>query len=132
VTFETIIGVRYRDVDAMGHVNNAVYASYLEQARIDYFRDLLGVDLSAVGAVLATLELEYERPIELEDGPVRVVLDVPRVGDSSIPMEYELYRDDGELAATATTVQVAVDTEAQQPTSVPEPWREAIVEYHDL
>jgi len=77
VTFETTIDVRYRDIDAMGHVNNAVYASYLEQARINYFQDLLGVDLSAVGAVLATITIEYERPVELSDGEVRVELDVP-------------------------------------------------------
>jgi len=132
VTFETTIGVRYRDIDAMGHVNNAVYASYLEQARIDYFRELLGVDLSRVGAVLASLSLEYEHPIELDDGPVTVELDVPRIGDSSLPMSYELYRRDGELAATAETVQVAFDKEAQQPTSIPEPWRDAVVEFHDL
>ncbi|MFB6221696.1 MAG: acyl-CoA thioesterase, partial [Halolamina sp.] len=128
MTFETTIGVRYRDIDAMGHVNNAVYASYLEQARIDYFNDLLGVDLSAVGAVLATLELDYERPIELQDGPVTVELDVPRIGDASLPMEYELYRDDGKLAATGETVQVAFDKKEQEPTSIPDPWRDAIVE----
>ncbi|MEF8800817.1 MAG: thioesterase family protein [Halolamina sp.] len=132
MTFETTIGVRYRDIDAMGHVNNAVYASYLEQARIDYFHDLLGVDLSAIGAVLASLSVDYKQPIELQDGPVRVELDVPRIGDSSIPMEYELYRDDDALAATGETVQVAFDKEAQQSTSIPAPWREAITEFHDL
>ena len=132
MTFETTIDVRYRDIDAMGHVNNAVYASYLEQARIDYFQHLLGVDLSSVGVVLASLSIDYERPIELPDGPVRVELDVPRIGDSSIPMEYELYRADGELVATGETVQVAFDKEAQKPTSIPEPWREAITEFHDL
>jgi len=132
VTFETTIDVRYRDIDAMGHVNNAVYASYLEQARINYFQDLLGVDLSAVGAVLATITIEYERPVELSDGEVRVELDVPRIGDSSIPMEYELSRPDGERVATAETVQVAVDKDAQEPTSIPDTWREEIVSYHDL
>jgi acyl-CoA thioester hydrolase len=132
VTFETTIGVRYRDIDAMGHVNNAVYASYLEQARIDYFHDLLGVDLSTVGAVLASLSVDYERSIELQDGPVRVELDVPRLGDSSIPMEYALYRADGALAATGETVQVVFDKEAQASTSIPESWREAITEFHDL
>jgi acyl-CoA thioester hydrolase len=132
VTFETTLDVRYRDIDAMGHVNNAVYASYLEQARIDYFRDLLGVDLSAVGAVLATLSIDYERPVELDDGQVRVELDVPRIGDSSLPMEYELYRPDGERVATAETVQVAFDKETQEPASIPEPWREEIEAYHDI
>ena len=42
MTFETTIGVRYRDIDAMGHVNNAVYATYLEQARVRYVDHVLG------------------------------------------------------------------------------------------
>ena len=130
--FETTIDVRYRDIDAMGHVNNAVYASYLEQARIDYFRDLLGVDLSAVGAVLATLSIDYEKPLELADGEVTVSLDVPEIGTSSLPMEYELVRPDGERVATAETVQVAFDKEEQAPTAIPAEWREAIESYHDL
>jgi acyl-CoA thioester hydrolase len=130
--FETTIDVRYRDIDAMGHVNNAVYASYLEQARIDYFRDLLGVDLSRVGAVLATLSIDYENPLELDDGHVTVALDVPDIGTSSLPMEYELTRPDGECVATAETVQVAFDKDEQAPTAIPEEWREEIVAYHDL
>ncbi len=130
--FETTIDVRYRDIDAMGHVNNAVYASYLEQTRIDYFRDLLGVDLSRVGAVLATLSIDYERPVELSDGEVTVSLDVPEIGESSLPMEYELYRPDGERVATAETVQVAFDKEKQESTAIPDEWRAEIVSYHDL
>jgi len=40
-TYTTEIDVRFRDIDAMGHVNNAVYATYIEQARTEYFRDVL-------------------------------------------------------------------------------------------
>lgn len=130
--FETTVGVRYRDIDAMGHVNNAVYASYFEQARVDYFHDLIDADLSRMGAVLATISIDYERPIELHHGPVSVAIDVPRLGTSSIPMRYELTRADGELAATGETVQVAFDREAGEPQPLPREWREAIVEYHGL
>jgi len=45
-TYTTDIDVRFRDIDAMGHVNNAVYATYIEQARTEYFRDVLDADLS--------------------------------------------------------------------------------------
>lgn len=132
VPFETTVDLRYRDIDAMGHVNNAVYASVLEQARVEYFDSLLESDLSREGAVLASLSIEYERPIELQDGPVTVAIDVPRVGTSSVPMRYELRRADGERAATAETVQVAYDREAGSSVPLPDAWREAIVEYHDL
>ncbi|PSQ27314.1 acyl-CoA thioesterase, partial [Halobacteriales archaeon SW_10_68_16] len=48
----------------MGHVNNAVYATYLEQARIEYIQDVVEGEALAVGAVLADLHVDYERPIE--------------------------------------------------------------------
>lgn len=132
VPFETTVDLRYRDIDAMGHVNNAVYASLLEQARADYFDVVFGSDLSREGSVLASLSIEYERPIELRDGPVTITIDVPRVGTSSVPMTYELHRSDGERAATAETVQVAYDREAGSSVPLPDAWRVAIVDYHGL
>jgi acyl-CoA thioester hydrolase len=59
--YTTDIEVRYRDLDTMGHVNNAVYATYLEQARMDYFRDLLGLTMDDVQGVIAHLEIDYHR-----------------------------------------------------------------------
>ena len=132
MSFETTVDVRYSDIDAMGHVNNAVYATYFEQARMDYFDHLLGADLAREGAVLATISVDYERPIELRHAPVTVAIEVPHVGTSSIPMSYEMTRGDGELAATGETVQVAYDRDAAEPYPLPEEWREAIVEYHGL
>lgn len=130
--FETTVPVRYNDIDAMGHVNNAVYATYFEQARMDYFHELLEADLSKEGAVLATIAIDYERPIELDEGPVTVTIDVPKVGTSSLPMTYELFTADGELAATGETVQVAFDRDANEPYPLPDEWRERILEFHDL
>lgn len=130
--FETTVDVRYSDIDAMGHVNNAVYATYFEQGRMDYFEELLEADLSQEGAVLAALSVDYLRPIELDHGPVTVSIDVPRVGTTSLPMEYELYRADGELAATGETVQVAFDRDAGEPYPLPDEWRETILSFHDI
>jgi acyl-CoA thioester hydrolase len=130
--YETTIGVRFRDIDAMGHVNNAVYASYAEQARVDYFEAVLERDLSEVSSVLAKIEIDYHRPIELGDGPVTVVVDVPSLGESSIPMTYEIEDADGNPAASIESVQVAYDRETEESIPIPEDWREAIVSYHDL
>lgn len=128
--YETTVDVRFRDIDAMGHVNNAVYATYAEQARVNYFRDVVDRDLSAVGSVLATIEIDYRRPIEIDDGPLTVVVDVPDLGESSIPMTYDVYTDDGDLAAEIESVQVAVDPETGSSRPIPEDWREAIESYH--
>lgn len=128
-TYTAEIAVRFRDIDAMGHVNNAVYATYLEQARTEYFRDVLGADLSSVPTVLASMSMEFRRPVLLEDGVVTVEIDVPEVGESSLPMTYEL-RTDEEVVAEAESVQVAVDeTGSSRP--IPEAYRTAIVDYHD-
>ena len=128
--FSSDVQVRYRDIDAMGHVNNAVYATYLETARTDYFAEVLGEDLAAVPAVLARLELSYERPITL-DQSVTVTIDVPELGRSSVPMEHEILAD-GERAATAESVQVFVDPESGGSIPIPEGMRERIEEFEGL
>ncbi|WP_245835292.1 acyl-CoA thioesterase [Natronolimnobius baerhuensis] len=122
--YEVDLDVRLRDIDFMGHVNNATYATYLEQAREAYFQDVLGVSLTEVGTVLARLEIDYTRPIGA-DADVTVALGVPELGTSSLPLEYEI-RADGERAATARTVQVLVDESTGSSEPLPEQWRERI------
>ncbi len=117
------VDVRLRDVDFMGHVNNAVYATYLEQAREAFFEAVLDVSLVDVGTVLVNLEIDYRRPIEATDD-VEITLEVTELGGSSIPMEYEV-RADGELAATARTVQVLVDENGDSK-PLPGEWRSRI------
>jgi len=129
-TYVTEIPVRFRDIDAMGHVNNAVYATYLEQARTAYVRDVLGADLSSIPTVLASLSMEFRRPVLLEDGSVTVEIDVPELGESSVPMTYEIRTEDG-VVAEAESVQVAVDDEGSS-RPIPEEHRTAIASYHDF
>ncbi|MFC6904754.1 thioesterase family protein [Halalkalicoccus tibetensis] len=128
--FSSDIQVRFRDIDAMGHVNNAVYATYVEQARTEYFKEVLETGLDSVSTVLATLELSYERPILLEQS-VTVEIDVPEIGRSSLPMEYEIFAD-GERAATAESVQVFLDPETEKPHPIPDRFRERIAAFEDL
>ncbi|RBI64055.1 acyl-CoA thioesterase [halophilic archaeon] len=128
--YATEIEVRYRDLDTMGHVNNAVYATFLEQARMDYFRDVVGAELEDVGGVIAHLEIDYRQAVTLDDD-VTVAVRVPELGESSIPMEYEI-RANGEVAATAEVVQVAVDSETRESRSLPDIWRDRISTYEGL
>lgn len=123
--FETTIPVRFRDIDAMGHVNNAVFATYLEQARADYFREVVGAGLTEVETVLASLTVDFQQPIA-PDQTVTVGLSVPDLGESSVPMEYEIRLEDGTVAATAETVQVVYDAEAERSRPIPTAWRTAI------
>lgn len=128
--FSSDIQVRFRDIDAMGHVNNAVYATYVEQARTEYFDQVLEEGLDAVSTVLASLELSYEHPILL-DQSVSVEIDVSEMGRSSLPMGYEILAD-GERAATAESVQVFLDPETERPHPIPERFRARIAEFEGL
>ena len=130
ITYTTELQIRFRDVDAMGHVNNAVYATYLEQARTHYYRAVLGADLSAVATVLASLSIDFHRPVKLSDETVAVDVEVPRLGTSSVPMQYEL-RTAGETVAEAESVQVAIDDDGTA-RPLPKRYRAAIEAYHDL
>lgn len=63
--YETHIQVRWADLDALGHVNNATYLTYLEQARVSYFNDLGLWDgsIHQLGLIMAKVTLEYRLPV---------------------------------------------------------------------
>ncbi|WP_129115666.1 acyl-CoA thioesterase [Halegenticoccus tardaugens] len=118
------VQVRFADIDAMHHVNNAVYATFLEEARSAYFRDVLDRSLVDADTVLASLSIDYRSPIT-HGQSVTVDVSASDLGTSSIPMEYEV-RADGDLAAIAETVQVVFDRETGKSRPIPDEWRERI------
>ena len=121
---ETELDVRYRDVDAVGHVNNAVYVTYLEQARTQYVEGVLEESTVDLDVAIASLNIDYERPIFFGE-TVTVRLRVSDLGTSSIIMEYEILAD-GARAATAETVMVPFDADTGSSRPIPELWRERI------
>ncbi|ELZ98696.1 putative thioesterase [Haloferax mucosum ATCC BAA-1512] len=123
MSFVTEVAVRFRDHDSFGHVNNAVYATYCEQARVRYFEDVMGVPLSDPHIVVAHLELDYQAPIE-GVGTAEVEVEAGEIGDKSFPLYYTVSYE-SEVVATGETVQVAMD-ETGRPTRVPDSWRDAI------
>lgn len=123
-TTQIELPVRYRDIDSLGHVNNAVYVTYLEQARVEYIREVFATTPLAPGFVVVSVSVDYERPIKLGDTVV-VALAVTDIGTTSVTMDYEI-RADGTLAATAETVIVARDDQTGGSRTVPDAWRERI------
>jgi YbgC/YbaW family acyl-CoA thioester hydrolase len=85
--FETTVEIRFADIDAMGHVNNAVYFSYFEQARMAYFKDRVARiwDWNEDGVIVARNEIDYIYPVFLND---RMKLD-RRVSQSVIALLWE-------------------------------------------
>ncbi|SDZ90255.1 acyl-CoA thioester hydrolase [Haloplanus vescus] len=121
--YETELQVRFADIDAMGHVNNATYATYLEQARVDYYADVLGVGLDDIDTVLVNLQIDYRHEITLDDETVTVAMGVTSIGESSVTVDYEVRAGD-HVAATAETTQVYVDPDEGASRPLPETWVE--------
>lgn len=113
------IKVRWRDLDPLGHVNNAVIVSYLELARVVFWeRHAPWGRPQDVSFVIARLSVDYKRPITLWDEVV-VGLRLGRVGRSSFTFEYRIEAA-GVLAAEASTVQVHLDSETKQAARLPD------------
>jgi acyl-CoA thioester hydrolase len=131
--FSTSVNVRYSDLDAQGHVNNARFFTYMEEARYYYARALgLWTDLddfAAIGQIVAEAACTYLRPVQLGQ-PVDVAVRTARVGNKSMEMTYQLSVA-GQTVATGRTVQVAYDYAAQQSIPVPQAWRDAIQAFED-
>lgn len=122
-TFEHEVEVRFRDLDAMGHVNNAVYLSYIEQARFAYWQRLTGVAGVPRHFILARVECDYREPVSLGDRVV-VRLRVAHVGRSSFTLEYEMANARTRaIVATAKTVLVMYDYEAGRPVPISDDMR---------
>ena len=120
--FRIPIEVRFGDVDGMAHVNNAVFATYLEHGRTRFYRDVVGAaTLTDIDFILARLEIDFVAPILLEDR-VELEMWVSGVGKTSFEFEYRLLRN-GELAARGKSVQVFFDYATQAKKPVPESFR---------
>ncbi len=107
---EVEIQLRWRDMDSLGHVNNAVFLSYLEIARVAYFRALYGdVDTLDFNFILARMEVDFLSPIEMGDRPL-CRIGIHEGGRKSFRFEYLLESGkDGRTLARATSVQVFYD-----------------------
>lgn len=111
---EREVEIRWRDLDGLRHVNNAVYATYLEIGRDAFFEEALP-DAKPWDYVLVRLALDFRRELRFEDGRVVVSCAVERVGRSSITLREEIRTSSGELAAECETVVVARDSESGRP-----------------
>jgi acyl-CoA thioester hydrolase len=113
--------VRFRDVDALGHVNNAAYLTYLEQARIAFLAPM-GADQT--GMILARAEIDFRAQVGFGD-KVEIEVEPLRVGTKSFELGYTL-RVRGAVVAEAKTVLVAFDYAAGDTVAVPKTWRAAL------
>ena len=126
MTFETRIEVRWRDVDALRHVNNAVYATYLEECRDGWLERALGKDGAMWDYVLARVAIDFRREIGLEEQAVLARATLVRIGTSSLTLREEIRLLDGTLAAEAESVIVARDRDTGRSRPLTDAERDAL------
>jgi acyl-CoA thioester hydrolase len=126
--YVTPITVRFRDIDAMGHVNNAVFFTYLETARVEYMRSVVfrtdARKLSEAGLILAKISCEFKKPIFYGQA-VAVGTRVAEMRNSSFLMEQRMEAD-GQLAALAQAVVVRYDYQAGKSVRIPDEFRSQV------
>ena len=111
MTHELRIAIRWRDVDALRHVNNAVYATYLEECRDGWLARALGDDASLWDYVLARVAIDFRAEVGLGEEAVLARVSLARIGTSSLTLREEIRKLDGTIAAEAESVIVARDPE---------------------
>ena len=122
--------VRFRDCDPMGHVNNAVYLTYLEQTRFAHWRSVWGrgapqLPAGMPGVILAHIECDYRRPASYGE-ILEIRLRVASIGRTSFRYEYEMVDQHARSVLEAKTVQVMYDYAEARPVPIPPEIRAAL------
>jgi acyl-CoA thioester hydrolase len=118
--YSASIDLRFSDLDLYGHVNSAVYFTYLETARIKLFREAFQELIDqGIFIVVGRAECEYKYPILLNDTVV-VSAWVSRIGSTSFDLAYHIHDPDDRTFATAITTMVCIDSVEKKPVAVPE------------
>lgn len=131
---KTPIQIRFKDVDRLGHVNNANHITYFELARVDYFNALMGEDVSIdwenESLILAKIEMEYKQPIMLDDR-ISVYTWVSRLGSKSFDMSCSLVKEEKGGAekemAKGLAIIVCFNYKLNQSIPIPEAWKEKMM-----
>ena len=110
--FEHPVDVRWRDVDALGHVNHAVFLTYLEEGRDAFYAQILGRDPIYV---VVRIEIDLRAEVRYPDRKVTVRIEVERVGTTSLTTRETILTPAGEVAAQARVVSVRWDAGGGKP-----------------
>ena len=112
MTHEKRVEIRWRDLDAYRHVNNSVYATYLEEGRDEWVERALGGVSDVWDFVLARVAIDFREELTQEDDEVVVRITLQRIGTASLTLREEIRKLDGTLSAEAEAVLVARDRES--------------------
>ena len=132
--FATPIKIRFRDLDAYGHVNNAVFFTYMEMARTDYFTrvGLLKNERPRIFFIVAEATCQFKAPIQM-DTPLVIQVRAGGLRNSSFVMDYHFVdQTSGQILAIGRTVQVTYDYTAGRSVPLPDEWRATLTTFEKL
>jgi len=131
--YKTPIAIRFSDIDNVGHVNNAIYLTYFEEARISYWRDIIEWNMRESGVIVGRSEINYLKQIKLED-KIFCYVRTTRIGNSSFDLMLVLVRQTPhgeEICTTCKTVCVSYDYAACKSIPIPQKERARMIEYDE-
>jgi len=131
--YRTNIPIRFSDMDAFGHVNNAIYLTYFEIARSNYWKEIVKWDWNEVGIILGRSEINYLKPIRVND-EIACYVRTTRIGNSSFDVMYVLVKitEAGEeICTTGKTVCISYNYGANKSVPIPSAQRQRMIEYDE-
>ena len=130
-TFKMKLEIRWSDMDQLGHVNNAKYLTYFEQARIEYLHEVCQWNWTETGAILANAYVDYHRPV-VYPAATYVYVRVSKMGNKSFELSYMIVSEIGEkekIMTTGYTTLVLFDYDTKTSVSIPDRIRRQIETY---
>lgn len=132
--YKTSIETRFADFDMMGHVNNAVYFTYMEIGRVKYWRHAIQWDWKKTGVVIGKASIRYILPVFIED-KIHMYVRTARIGTSSFDLEYlivKMVHGKEVVCSKGMTTCIAFDYEAKKAMPIPETERNKMISFEQL
>ena len=131
--YKAPIAIRFSDIDAAGHVNNAIYLTYFEVARFSYFKEIIHWGLRENGIIVGRSEVNYLKPLTLED-EIMCYVRTTRIGNSSFDVMHVIVKitpHGEEICTTGKTVCISYDYSAAKSVPIPAKERQRLIEYDE-
>jgi acyl-CoA thioester hydrolase len=131
--YKTPVAIRFSDIDNVGHVNNAIYLTYFEEARLSYWHEKIEWNLKEHGIIVGRTEVNYLKQIKLED-KIFCYVRTTRIGNSSFDVMHVLVKQTAhgeEICTSCKTVCVSYDYTACKSIPIPQKERARMIEYDE-
>lgn len=129
-TFRATIEMRWTDCDLLGHVNNAKFIEFAQDARIRFFAESSTIEWGReYSLVVRHMDVDYERPLFLKSSPILVDISVLKIGNTSFTLRHDICDKDGNLAARVDAVLVGFDNKTNSKLQLTDEIRELLTKF---